>query len=91
MDQVASPCPVDPEDPEVQFPDSNENLDRHKQDSDASACPPHGWIIGSPSRLNTVSNYRARLIEAGLIEQAGYGRVDFAIPGLREYLRARPA
>ncbi|GAB3277358.1 ATP-binding protein [Sinomonas notoginsengisoli] len=40
------------------------------------------------ARPNTVSNYRSRLIEAGLIEQAGYGRVDFAISGLREYLRA---
>lgn len=36
---------------------------------------------------NTVGNYRARLIDAGLIESAGHGLVDFAIPGLREHLR----
>ncbi|WP_236777652.1 hypothetical protein [Arthrobacter crystallopoietes] len=37
---------------------------------------------------NTVGNYRARLIDTGLIESAGHGLVDFAIPGLREHLRA---
>lgn len=31
---------------------------------------------------------RNRLMAAGLIESAGYGKVDFAIPGLRAYLRA---
>ncbi|MCE4026185.1 MULTISPECIES: ATP-binding protein [unclassified Microbacterium] len=36
-----------------------------------------------------VGKYRARLIDAGLIESVGYGRVAFAIPGLREYLRAQ--
>lgn len=36
---------------------------------------------------NTVGNYRARLIDAGLIESTGHGLVDFAIPGLREHLR----
>ncbi|WP_415854934.1 ATP-binding protein [Sinomonas sp. G460-2] len=41
------------------------------------------------ARPNLVGKYRARLIDAGLVEQAGYGQVDFAIPGLREYLRAR--
>jgi hypothetical protein len=35
---------------------------------------------------NTVSNYRSRLIAAGLIEQAGYGKIAFAIPGLREHM-----
>lgn len=45
--------------------------------------------IGSRMRRqpNTVSNYRARLIAAGLIESAGYGKVAFAIPGLRQHLR----
>jgi hypothetical protein len=33
--------------------------------------------------------YRARLIDAQLIEPAGRGRVAFALPGLREYLRER--
>ncbi|MFJ4028174.1 AAA family ATPase [Paenarthrobacter sp. NPDC089989] len=37
-------------------------------------------------RPNAVGNYRTRLLDAGLIEAAGYGAVDFAIPGLREYL-----
>lgn len=36
---------------------------------------------------NTVGNYRARLIDAGLIESVGHGLVDFAIPGFREHLR----
>lgn len=42
-------------------------------------------------RPNAVGNYRTRLMDAGLIEAAGYGLVDFAIPGLREYMTARPA
>ena len=37
--------------------------------------------------LQLVSNYRARLIEAGLIETAGRGEVTYSIPGLREHLR----
>lgn len=40
-------------------------------------------------KKNTVGNYRSRLIAAGLIQPAGRGRLDFAIPGLREYLRQR--
>ncbi|MDJ0358462.1 ATP-binding protein [Paenarthrobacter sp. PH39-S1] len=39
------------------------------------------------AKPNVVSKYRKRLIAAGLIESAGYGKVDFAIPGLRQYLR----
>lgn len=39
------------------------------------------------AKSNVVANYRARLIAAGLIEAPAYGKVDFAIPGLREYLR----
>ena len=35
--------------------------------------------------------YRRRLIEAGMIEPAGYGGVDFALPYLREYLRDHAA
>lgn len=38
-------------------------------------------------RKNTISNYRARLIDAGLVQPAGRGRLDFALPGLREHLR----
>jgi hypothetical protein len=39
------------------------------------------------AKSNVVANYRARLIAAGLIEAPAYGKVDFSIPGLREYLR----
>lgn len=39
------------------------------------------------AKPNIVSKYRKRLLAAGLIESAGYGKVDFAIPGLRQYLR----
>ncbi|BAS11003.1 conserved hypothetical protein [Arthrobacter sp. Hiyo4] len=41
-------------------------------------------------RPNAVGNYRTRLMDAGLIEPAGHGLVDFAIPGLREYLTSHP-
>lgn len=34
--------------------------------------------------------YRRRLIAAGLVAPAGYGKVDVAIPYLREHLRSRP-
>lgn len=37
------------------------------------------------------SIYRIRLIEAQVIEDCGYGKVDFAIPYLREYLREHAA
>lgn len=40
---------------------------------------------------NYASVYRRRLIDAELIEPAGRGRVDFALPYLREYLRERAA
>ena len=36
-----------------------------------------------------VSAYRARLIAAEIIEPAGRGRVRFALPGLRTYLRSQ--
>ena len=35
--------------------------------------------------------YRARLIESQLIEPAGRGKLDFSLPGLREYLREHAA
>lgn len=41
-------------------------------------------------RPNGVGNYPTRLLDAGLIEPAGHGLVDFAIPGLREYLASLP-
>ncbi|MBT2512343.1 ATP-binding protein [Arthrobacter sp. ISL-30] len=42
------------------------------------------------ARTNVVANYRARLLAAGLIQPVGHGKVDFAIPGLRQHLRSRP-
>ena len=42
------------------------------------------------SRPTLVAKYRTRLLAAGLIESAGHGRVDFAIRGLRQYLRKNP-
>ena len=41
--------------------------------------------------MNCAGIYRARLIEAQVIEDRGYGLVDFAIPYLREYLREHAA
>lgn len=42
----------------------------------------------SPAYANV---YRARLIENRVIERAGHGKIDFATPGLREYLREHAA
>lgn len=46
-------------------------------------------------RMNTRAGYanvyRTRLIDAQLIEPAGWGKVDFALPYLREYLREHAA
>ena len=41
--------------------------------------------------VNYVSVYRNRLLAAGIIKTAGYGKVDFAAPYLREYLREHAA
>jgi hypothetical protein len=57
------------------------------QDDGPSATGEIGRRLGLKS--NAVANYRTRLIDAGLVEPAGFGKVDFAIPGLREYLRNR--
>lgn len=58
------------------------------QDEGPSASGEVGKRLGAKS--NVVANYRARLLAAGLIEAPGYGKLSFAIPGLREYLRKRP-
>jgi hypothetical protein len=57
------------------------------------SAPSSTTAIGKKTgmRPNAVGNYRTRLLDAGLIEPAGHGLVDFAIPGLREYLTSRPA
>ena len=36
---------------------------------------------------NYAGQYRLRLIQAELVHPAGFGRVDFSLPYLREYLR----
>lgn len=50
----------------------------------------HRALLISARRLgdakNTIGNYPARLIDAGLVQPAGRGLLDFAIPGLREYI-----
>ncbi|MHA3722322.1 ATP-binding protein [Leucobacter sp. HY1910] len=38
---------------------------------------------------NTIGNYRARLIDAGLVQPAGRGLLEFAVPGLREYVSGK--
>lgn len=38
-------------------------------------------------RPNAVGNYRRRLIDSGLIEPAGHGKIRFALPGLAEFFR----
>lgn len=45
-----------------------------------------GALMGA--KPNLVSKYRSRLMAAGLIDSAGYGQFDFAIPGLRSHLRS---
>lgn len=54
-------------------------------DSGTSTAADIGQRTGSGRTL--VAKYRTRLLAAGLIESAGHGKVDFAIPGLRQYLR----
>lgn len=41
-------------------------------------------LMGASSK--DTGSYRKRLIDAALIESCGYGKVDFAIPYMREYL-----
>ncbi len=58
--------------------------------------------VAGPSRLadiaarlqctsNYASQYRLRLIAAGIIEPAGYGKIRFALPHLSDYLREHAA
>jgi Mn-dependent DtxR family transcriptional regulator len=55
-----------------------------------------------PSRISDIAKrlavkpdyanaYRVRLIESQLIESVGRGQLNFALPGLREYLREHAA
>jgi len=55
------------------------------EDDASSATADIGRRLGD--QKNTVGNYRARLIDAGLVQPVGRGRLEFAIPGLREHLR----
>jgi hypothetical protein len=58
------------------------------KDTGPSSTGDIGQRLGA--KTNLVANYRTRLLAAGLIESAGYGKVDFAIPGLRRYLSSKP-
>jgi hypothetical protein len=55
------------------------------EDDGPSATADIGQRLGN--QKNTIGNYRARLIDAGLVQPAGRGLLEFAIPGLREHLR----
>lgn len=66
-------------------PKDRDFLRAMSEDDGPSTTADIGQRLGD--HKNTVSNYRARLIDAGLIQQTGRGRVDFAIPGLREHMR----
>lgn len=62
----------------------------------AMAQDSHPSKLGSiASRMgvdaNYASQYRARLIEAGIIEPSGHGLVTFTVPYLREYLQEHAA
>jgi winged helix-turn-helix DNA-binding protein len=37
-----------------------------------------------------VQQYRKRLLDAGLVVQSGWGKLDLALPHLRQYLRQHP-
>lgn len=67
-------------------PKDREFLRAMAQDEGLSRTADIGQRLGDAR--NTIGNYRARLIDAGLIESAGHGLVNFAIPGLRDYLRS---
>lgn len=58
------------------------------EDDGPSVAGDIGRRIGA--RTNLVANYRSRPLAAGLIESTAHGKVDFAIPCLRQHLRAQP-
>lgn len=58
-------------------------------DSGASRTGTIAERLGVSAAYGSV--YRQRLIEAGLIHEAGHGYVDFSMPTMRDYLRAHAA
>lgn len=60
-------------------------LQAMSEDDGLSTIADIGRRLGD--QKNTINNYRARLIDAGLIQPAGRGLLEFALPGLREHLR----
>ena len=56
-------------------------------DDDKSAVKSIANRLGVESAY--VQRYKTRLIQSGVIEQAGRGYVNFAVPYMREYLRIR--
>ncbi|BDR53462.1 hypothetical protein KIM372_13690 [Bombiscardovia nodaiensis] len=59
-----------------------------KDDGPSSTAEIAKRLKKSQTYANT---YRARLLEDDVIKNAGWGRVDFAIPYLRQYLRKHDA
>jgi hypothetical protein len=59
------------------------------EDDGPSTLADIGRRLGANS--NYTSQYRLRLLALELIKPAGHGRVDFALPYLREYLREHAA
>lgn len=53
-------------------------------DAGASSSQDIAARLGKSS--NYVSSYKRRLMEAGVIEDAGRGKMRYALPGMREYL-----
>ncbi|MCI0141096.1 ATP-binding protein [Arthrobacter bambusae] len=62
----------------------------HAMSTDDGPSTTADIIHRTGSRPTLVAKYRNRLIDAGLVESTGHGKVDYAIPGLREYLRKNP-
>lgn len=65
-------------------PKDIEFLQAMAEDDGRSSTADIGRRLGDAK--NTIGNYRARLIDAGLVQPAGRGLLEFAIPGLREYV-----
>ena len=59
------------------------------EDDDTSRVSDIEKRMGKPSGY--ISQYRNRLIEGGVIEPAGRGKLIFSLPGLKDYLRSENA
>lgn len=77
--QRAAPGAVDQQLSDISDKD-REFLDAMAAQDGPSPAGQIGAIL--KAKPNVVPKYRNRLIAKGLIDSAGYGKVDFAIPGL---------